>query len=330
AMQTVTVEASTTTPAAKPVLMLTTTTKHLMPGQTYEPDVACTLDGNPVNAAIASSDTGISDLVDGRQVVTAPLAEDTYEITYTCTSGGQTADEMPVLTIISDGTNPVIKLLNETSIGNVRNDNATHHLQPRPGQTYADADAGTRCADMPPGAVASASSNATGAPLDNVVPAANFTIEYVCEDRAGNVGREYRMVTVDGTGPAVTGVPADDTIRHDESYDPAAQGATCVQDRGVPVVPTPSITVSGPADKITSSSPPGAYEITYLCADTLDNAGEPATQMITKREAPAAGPVLSDPDDDTAYLRDATAYAHGITCTENGADITGRIAFDPA
>ncbi|MDA7945837.1 MAG: hypothetical protein MPJ07_08495, partial [Nitrosopumilus sp.] len=329
AAQTVRVEASTTTtPAAKPVLTLATTTKHLMPGQTYVPELTCTLNDIPVNSDIISSDTGISDLVDDVQTVTAPLDEGRSEVTYTCTSGGETADNRPVLVIISDGTDPVIKLLNNTSVGRVLQMNFTHHLQPVPGQTYDSVDPTARCTDAPPGMLREMlASNASDASLGTDE---RFTIEYRCGDLAGNNVTAYRSVTVDGTGPAIRGVPAGNTIPHDAAYDPAAQGATCVQDAGVPVVPAPSITVTGPDTEITSSSPPGDYEITYLCADTLGNEGEPATQMITKSAAPAAGPLLSDPDDDVAYLRYATTYVHGITCMEGGADRTGEIKFDPA
>ncbi|MDA7945805.1 MAG: hypothetical protein MPJ07_08330, partial [Nitrosopumilus sp.] len=184
-------------PAPKPVLTLGTATKHLMPGQAYVPDLECTLDGMNVDSDITSSDTGISDVADGRQTVTAPSAEGRSEITYTCTSGGQTADNAPVLVIISDGTEPSITLSGENP----------HHVKRAAGQTYGSADPGYACADTAPGAKAGESSNATGAALDMD---AEFTIAYHCWDLAGNNATASRQVIVDGTMPVIT--PATGTL----------------------------------------------------------------------------------------------------------------------
>ncbi|MDA7945759.1 MAG: DUF5011 domain-containing protein, partial [Nitrosopumilus sp.] len=73
------------------------------------------------------------------------------------------------------------------------------------------------------------------------------------------------------------------------------------------------------------------FTFLHKCVDEADNESAQVSQAVSVEAAPSGpAPSLSDASDDTAYLRDATAYAHGITCTENGADITGRIAFDPA
>ncbi|MDA7944056.1 MAG: hypothetical protein MPJ06_08685, partial [Nitrosopumilus sp.] len=106
--QAVTVFAAAPPPAPKPVLTLTTSEVHLMPGDTHEPPLECTVDGNTINNLILSNDTSISRIVDGMQNVTAPDVEGAYGVKYSCESGGQTADNMPEFRVISDGTAPTV------------------------------------------------------------------------------------------------------------------------------------------------------------------------------------------------------------------------------
>ncbi|MDA7998098.1 MAG: DUF5011 domain-containing protein, partial [Nitrosopumilus sp.] len=262
AAQTVTVEERTTTPAAKPVLALGTASVHLMPGQTYVPELTCTLDGSPVNSDISSSDTGISDLADGVQTVTAPAEGAPVEITYTCTSGGQTADETPVLTIISDGTKPSIT---------IEGDNP-HHLMPMAGRTYDSVDAGTTCTDAAPGVKAGESSNATEASLD---ADAELTVAYHCWDLAGNNATAYRQVIVDGTRPVIT--PVNATI-HLELGSIHTDTEPACTDPFPPTDLTGRInTEDGGLAAALSGSANDTVRITHSC---VDEAGNPAKQSI--------------------------------------------------
>ncbi|MDA7954832.1 MAG: DUF5011 domain-containing protein [Nitrosopumilus sp.] len=109
AARTVKVPGSTITPPPPgPVLTLGAPEVHLKPRDTHKPPLECTLDGAAVNADIMSNDTSISRIIDGVQNVTAPDEEGAYGVKYTCTSGGQTADNMPEFRVVSDGTGPAV------------------------------------------------------------------------------------------------------------------------------------------------------------------------------------------------------------------------------
>ena len=170
----------------------------------------------------------------------------------------------------------------------------------------------------------------------NTAGEGTYPVDYVCTD---DLGRTSNAVTItfviDDTVPADPVGTAPIRVEVDDPAPEPGAGVTCPPDSGSGTAPIELQTeVRDSGDNVvTAVDTTQAATFTFLhkCVDEADNESAQVSQTVSVEAAPSGpAPSLSDDSDDTAYLRDATTYAHGITCTENGADITGRIAFDPA
>ncbi len=106
---------------------------------------------------------------------------------------------------------------------------------------------------------------------------------------------------------------------------------TCAPDGGTPLEISTVVTRDGSTVSAVDTNVAGMYEVTSKCTDAnRDGPTLEQTLTVNADPAPSSGPALTGTASTPAYLRDATTYEHGITCTEGGTDLTSMIGFDPA
>ena len=100
----------------------------------------------------------------------------------------------------------------------------------------------------------------------NVKKVGIYKVKYTARDKSNNIGiavRVVKVVTKDTTKPVIT-ITTPDTIKEGESLTPSATAT----DNGEDI----DVTISG--DKVTDTTPPGRYSITYKAEDKAGNITE--------------------------------------------------------
>ncbi|MDA7997765.1 MAG: hypothetical protein MPI93_07150, partial [Nitrosopumilus sp.] len=287
--QAVTVFAAAPPPAPKPVLTLTTSEVHLMPGDTHVPPLECTVGGSTINGLVTSNDTSLSRIVKGVQNVTAPDIEGAYGVKYSCTSGGQTADNMPELRVISDGTEPTVAV--NASLPQV----SGRTLAPKDfplSKVFACVDTYDPSPTMEANGGNADYSSGGFIPGDQFIPNVEgfFFVTIQCTDMAGNVFTSDPQVYTTTPPSIITAIGASPVyLMPGQTHDPQV---TCtIGSESLTHLITSDSTISVIVDGKHQITAPDAVAddttITYTCA--MDGRSETETfRVITDGLGPAA------------------------------------------
>ncbi len=263
-------------------------------GETYT-DAGATatdnIDGNGTITAVITTTIVYNNNTSGTGDDRTVTAVDTgsvgvYNITYNVTdaAGNAAAPRRRRVTVVADGTAPVISLLGLATVSIVQ------------GADYADA--GARATDDIDGditalitATITDSSGAVIAAVDTGTPGV-YTITYRVSDVAGNEATAVIRtlnVTLDETAPTLSVIGSDRTVRLGGDYTDA--GAIAF-DNGVNVRDQIETTITdsiGTVIAAVDTGTPGVYTITYRVRDVAGNEAE-VFRMVTV----SGGPIITD------------------------------------
>ncbi|MDA7945603.1 MAG: hypothetical protein MPJ07_07285, partial [Nitrosopumilus sp.] len=244
----------------------------------------------------------------------------TLDVEYTCTDDDSTTARATV-TYHVDGTIPVIDPPTGTVPGHQELGTAFSA-----GETATCKDSFPRADRTVTTAGQPAIVTALGAGMED-----ELALTHSCTDEAGNEAvqsvRTYELL--DTTPPAApSAAVTTGTINRGDTNPLTAP--TCAPDGGTPLEISTVVTRDGSTVSAVDTNVAGMYEVTSKCTDRKNQEGPTLVQTLTVNPPAASGPALTGTASTPAYVRDATTYEHGITCTEGGTDLTGMIGFDPA